>query len=145
MKVLHCAWIPESTSGFFQQGDFWLWAESGVAGAEPNGRRHPRHLPKAELIAFLENPLGLSISPYERRFHFVPRVLSLPTADGRPLPAPEFDHGGDAEPPPSALRAWEVDAYRLVRPIRQLGELRFLAYYHGPETRPGGDLLFWHY
>ena len=145
MKVLHCAWIPESTGGFVQPGDFWLWAEKSLAGTEREGQRHPRHLPKAELISFLENPLGLTLSPYERRFHFAPRTLSLPTAEGIPLAAPEFEHGGDAEPPPAALHPWEVDAYRLVRPIRQLGELRFLAYYHGPEARPGGDLLFWHY
>jgi hypothetical protein len=145
MKVLHCAWIPEHTGGFVQQGDFWLWAEQGTKGAQPDGKRHPRHLSKAELVGFLESPLGLSVSPYERRFHCLPRSLLLPTADGAPLPCPELEHGGEAEPPPAALQAWEVDAYRLVRPVRQLGELRFLAYYHGPEARPGADLLFWHY
>ncbi|SMF93425.1 Superfamily II DNA or RNA helicase, SNF2 family [Methylomagnum ishizawai] len=145
MKVLHCAWIPESGESFVQAGDFWLWAEQGGTGAERGGRRHPRHLPKTELIAFLENPLGLTISSYERRFHFLARGLSLPTAEGLPVPAPEFEHGGDEEPPPAALELWELDAYRLTRPIRQLGELRFLAYYHGPEAKPGGDLLFWHY
>jgi SNF2 family DNA or RNA helicase len=149
MKVLHCSWIPESTGEFVQQGDFWLWAEKATAGSDRTEReehRHPRQLPKTELIAFLENPLGLGISPYERRFHFAPQTLSLPTAGGVPLPAPEFEHGADEGLlPPAALRTWEVDAYRLVRPIRQLGELRFLAFYHGPEARPGSDLLFWHY
>jgi superfamily II DNA or RNA helicase len=145
MKVLHCSWIPESTDGFVQYGDFWLWAEKSAAEAEPSGRRHPRHLPKAELIAFLEYPLGLTVIPYERRFHFLPRLLTLPTAADAPLLPPEFDPGGEDEPIPAVLEDWEADAYRLVRPIRQLGELRFLAYYHSPEVRPGSDFLFWHY
>ncbi|CAL1241275.1 DEAD/DEAH box helicase [Candidatus Methylocalor cossyra] len=146
MKVLHCAWIPETTTAFVQPGDFWLWVET----AEPHGAvregRHPRHLPKAELIAFLEDPLGFKVSPYERRFHFGPQVVSLPTAGGLPLAAPEFEHEAPEPTAPSALlRPWEVEAYRLPRPIRQLGELRFLSFYHGPEARPGSDLLFWHY
>jgi hypothetical protein len=145
MKVLHCSWIPEFAEEFVQQGDFWLWAEHAEPGRGGEARRHPRHLPKADLIAFLETPLGLSISPYERRFHFLPQTLVLPSAGGAPLPAPEFEQASDEAAPSAPLEPWEVDAYRLVRPIRQLGELRFLAFYHGPEARPGGDLLFWHY
>jgi SNF2 family DNA or RNA helicase len=145
MKVLHCSWIPETTPEFVQQGDFWLWAEDATEKPGREGRRHPRHLAKPDLIAFLENPLGLSISAYERRFHFVPQTVLLPTAEGAPLPCPEFDHGEAEVQPPAALAPWEVDAWRLVRPIKQLGELRFLAFYHGPDARPGSDLLFWHY
>ena len=145
MKVLHCSWIPEGVEEFVQPGDFWLWAERAEARPNAEGRRHPRHLRKAELIAFLENPLGLIVSPYERRFHFLPQTLVLPTVEGMPLPVPEFEPAAGAELPLAALTGWEVEAYRLVQPIRQLGELRFLAFYHGPDARPGGDLLFWHY
>ena len=145
MKVLHCSWIPEPTDAFMQLGDLWLWVEDESV-REPAGRnRHPRHLPKAELVAFLEDSLGLTISAYERRFNFAPQLVSLPTLDGTPLPVPEFEHGVDDDQPPAPLHTWEVDAYRQVRPIPQLGELRFLAFCHGPDTRPGSDLLFWHY
>jgi SNF2 family DNA or RNA helicase len=144
MKVLHCSWIPESDTGFIQPGDFWLWTEDARLRPDAEAPRHPRHLPKAELIAFLESPLGLTISPFERRFHFVPQTLALPSAGDAPCPSPEFEPG-DAESQPAILRAWEVDAYRLTRPIKQLGELRFLAFCHSHDIRPGADFLFWHY
>ena len=145
MKVLHCSWIPEASPDFVQQGDFWLWAEDATDRTGQDGQRHPRHLAKPDLVAFLENPLGMAMSAYERRFHFAPQTLLLPTAEGAPLPCPEFDHGEAEAWPPAALAPWEVDAWRLTRPIKQLGELRFLAFYHGPDARPGSDLLFWHY
>lgn len=150
MKVLHCSWIPEPGDAFIQAGDFWLWVEDQGPGEErpaSHGRypRHPRHLAKAALIDFFEGMLGLTVSAYERRFHFSPQRLHLPTVGGQPLPAPEFEHGVDEHLPPAPLALWEVDAYRQVRPIAQLGELRFLAYSHAPDTRPGSDLLFWHY
>ncbi|MGZ8216676.1 DEAD/DEAH box helicase [Methylomagnum sp.] len=144
MKVLHCSWIPEPGDGFVQPGDFWLWTEDARLRPDTEAPRHPRHLPKTELIAFLENPLGLTISPFERRFHFLPQTLALPTAGEAPCPSPEFEPS-DTDAPPTALRAWEVDAYRLTRPIKQLGELRFLAFCHSHDIRPGTDLLFWHY
>lgn len=147
MKVLHCTWIPECTDEFVQPGDFWLWIEhdgepAGVVGA---ANRHPRHLTKAELVAFLEGELGLDVSPYERRFHFTPQTVPLPTVDGRPLPGPELESGADEEPIEAALTGWEVDAYRLAHPFKQLGELRFLSAYRTSQTKAGIDLLFWHY
>ncbi len=145
MKVLHCSWIPEPTDAFIQPGDLWLWVEDGAIRDQPGKNRHPRHLPKTELVAFLEGSLGLTISAYERRFNFALQTVTLPTLDGLPLPVPEFEHGVDEALPPTPLHTWEVDAYRQVRPIPQLGELRFLAFCHGPDTRPGSDLLFWHY
>jgi SNF2 family DNA or RNA helicase len=145
MKVLHCSWIPEPTDAFIQLGDLWLWVEEESMHNRPGKNRHPRHLPKAELVAFLEDSLGLTISAYERRFNFAPQPVTLPTLDGLPLPVPEFEHGVDDNLPPVPLHTWEVDAYRQIRPIPQLGELRFLAFCHGPDTRPGSDLLFWHY
>ncbi|MDD1649318.1 MAG: DEAD/DEAH box helicase [Methylococcaceae bacterium] len=145
MKVLHCSWIPESTDAFIQAGDVWLWVEDLSVRRGLPSHRHPRHLPKAELVAFLEAVLGLSISAYERRFNFAPQRIVLPSMDGAPLPAPEFEHGVDEDRPPAPLEVFEVDAYRQVRPIPQLGELRFLVMCHGPDIRPGSDLLFWHY
>ena len=145
MKVLHCSWIPEPEDAFVQGGELWLWVEVDTVRDTRDVDRHPRHLAKADLIVFLEDTLGLTISAYERRFHIVPQRITLPTLANAPLPAPEFERGVDEAPPPVALRGWEVDAYRLVRPIPQLGELRFLALCQGPEARPGGDLLFWHY
>ncbi|MDV3241421.1 MAG: DEAD/DEAH box helicase [Methylocaldum sp.] len=147
MKVLHCTWIPECTDEFVQPGDFWLWIEhdgepAGVVGA---ANRHPRHLTKAELVAFLEGELGLDVSPYERRFHFTPQTVPLPTVDGRPLPGPELESGADEEPIEAALTGWEVDGYRLAHPFKQLGELRFLSAYRTSQTKAGIDLLFWHY
>ena len=135
MKVLHCSWIPETGEDFVQQGDFWLWAEAGGGGP----------LDRTELVAFLENTLEMEVSPYERRFHLATRSLLLPALDGSPLPAPEFEHATEDDPPAAVLQAFQVDALRLPRPIRQLGELRFLAFLHAPEARAGGDLLFWHY
>jgi SNF2 family DNA or RNA helicase len=145
MKVLHCSWIPETTDAFIQGGDFWLWVEEASAQVVKGEHRHPRQLQKADLIGFLENSLGLSISAYERRFNFTPQSVLLPTREGVPLAGPEYDQGGDEVPPPAPLQVWEVDAYRQVRPIAQLGELRFMAFCQGPDTRPGSDLLFWHF
>ena len=137
MKVLHCSWIPEPGEVFVQQGDFWLWAE---ACGDSRGALH-----RSELLAFLEETLEWEVSPYERRFHLSTQRIVLPSLDGLPLPSPEFDLGPDEPSPAVALQAFPVDALRLPRPIRQLGELRFLAFLHTPETRAGSDLLFWHY
>ena len=145
MKVLHCSWIPEPDDSFVQGGDLWLWVEADTVRGSPDADRHPRHLAKNDLIAFLEDTLGLTISAYERRFHIAPQPVTLPTVANAPLPAPEFEHGVDDAIPAAALRGWEVDAYRLLRPIPQLGELRFLAMCQAHEARPGSDLLFWHY
>jgi SNF2 family DNA or RNA helicase len=147
MKVLHCTWIPECTDEFVQAGDFWLWIEHGGEPADFSdaANRHPRHLTKAELVAFLEGELGLDVSPYERRFHFAPQTVLLPTVDGRPLSGPELESGADDEPVEATLKAWEVDGYRLAHPFKQLGELRFLSAYRTSQTKAGIDLLFWHY
>lgn len=123
----------------------WLWVEDEITHAMRDPHRHPRHLPKTELVSFLEGTLNLTISAYERRFNFAPQNVVLPTVDGIPLASPEFEYGVDDALPPAPLGVWEVDAYRQIRPIPQLGELRFLAFCHGPDTRPGSDLLFWHY
>ncbi|MFN5744470.1 MAG: hypothetical protein ACK443_00030, partial [Methylococcaceae bacterium] len=82
MKVLHCSWIPETTDAFIQGGDFWLWVEEASAQVVKGEHRHPRQLQKADLIGFLENSLGLSISAYERRFNFTPQSVLLPTREG---------------------------------------------------------------
>ncbi len=145
MKVLHCAWLPEAGDGFIQAGDLWLWAEDETVRDSSHGRRHPRHLPKAELLTLLEQTLQLSVSAYARRFDCAPQQLLLPTAAGLPLPAPEFEQADDAELPLAALQCWEVDAYRQIRPIHQLGELRFLVFCQGTDLRLGSDFLFWHY
>ncbi|TSA03266.1 MAG: DEAD/DEAH box helicase [Methylococcus sp.] len=145
MKVLHCSWVPESTDDFIQGGDFWLWVEDDVVREGLSPLQHPRHLPKIDLIEFLERMLGLSISAYERRFHFGVQSVALPTVLYCPCPAPEFERDHEAPPEEAALGLYEVDAYRQVRPISQLGDLRFLAFCCGAEVRPGSDLLFWHY
>ena len=145
MKVLHCSWIPEKTESFIQPGDLWLWAEDITLRPHREARRHPCHLPKAELIAFLEQTLELTVSAYERRFNFASRHVLLPTGGGAPLHPPELESSEDEPARTGSLQVWEVDAYRLVHPISQLGELRFLALCHSHEVRPGGDLLFWHY
>ena len=111
MKVLHCSWIPEPGDAFIQAGDFWLWVEDqGPGDGRPASHgpcpRHPRHLAKAALIEFFEDMLGLTVSAYERRFHFSPQRLHLPTVGGQPLPAPEFEHGVDEHLPPAPLALW---------------------------------------
>lgn len=125
MKVLHCSWVPESTDDFIQGGDFWLWVEDDVVREGLSPLQHPRHLPKIDLIEFLERMLGLSISAYERRFHFGVQSVALPTVLYCPCPAPEFERDHEAPPEEAALGLYEVDAYRQVRPISQLGDLRF--------------------
>ncbi|NBY21694.1 MAG: hypothetical protein EBQ73_02245, partial [Gammaproteobacteria bacterium] len=89
--------------------------------------------------------MGLSVSAYERRFHFGVQSVALPTMLDGPWPAPECEKDHEAPPEEAALGLYEVDAYRQVRPISQLGDLRFLAFCCGSEVRPGSDLLFWHY
>src|SRR5690606_37754146 len=130
-----------------QPGDFWLWVEhhGEPAGGSGAANRHPRSLAKAELVAFLEGELGLDISPYERRFHFEPQTVLLPTVGGLPLTASEFEGGADEEPGEAALQRWEVDGYRLAHPFKQLGELRFVSVYRTSQGKAGVDLLFWHY
>ena len=106
MKVLHCSWIPEPDQSFIQGGDLWLWVEADTVRETRDADRHPRHLAKNDLIAFLEDTLGLTISAYERRFHIAPQRVTLPTVANAPLPAPEFEHGVDDAIPAAALRGW---------------------------------------
>ncbi len=152
MKVLHCAWLPEATSEFHQPGDFWVWVErSGVESPQAGAvclrhRRHPHHLDKTELVAFLTGALEQDMTPYERRFHVKTLTLLLPARDGIPLASPELDHAADTNPSgPAVLQPFELDAYRLVRPVRQINELRFQCLSQDINTGMGHDFLFWHY
>ncbi|MGI9212863.1 MAG: DEAD/DEAH box helicase [Methylococcaceae bacterium] len=145
MKVLHCAWLPEASSDFYQPGDFWLWMEQSGNGVPSNEEPSTRHLDKIELITFLTEKLGLEMSPYERRFHFNTLKMLLPARDGVPLMPPELDYGSTQESHRVALEPFEIDAYRLTRPIKQINELRFQCLGHDPEVRMGNDYLFWHY
>lgn len=148
MIVLHCAWLPEATTDFYQPGDFWFWVErsgNGSGQKDEATHRHPRYLDKNELVVFLTETMNQAMTPYERRFHFGSPGLLLPAREGIPLVSPELDHDAVLEPYPARLEPFEVEAYRLVRPIKQLNELRFQCLSQDASLRMGSDFLFWHY
>ena len=125
MHVLHCSWIPESGDGFIQAGDFWLWIESvgEPSGVDPTA--HPVCLEKSEAILFLEEHLGISLSPYERRFHFKHQNLGFLTANGAFLSGPSpLSEAGMGVSPQGEIAYREVMTYRLARPFSQFLDLR---------------------
>lgn len=140
MMVLHCAWLPEATTDFYQPGDFWFWVERSGCGGLPNdepGLRPLRHLDKNELVTFLADTMSQEMTPYERRFHFGCLKLRWPAGHDESLTQPQ--------PGRLELACHEVEAYRLVRPIQQINELRFQCMGQDSGIRMGHDFLFWHY
>ena len=144
MYVLHCSWIPESNDGFIQAGDFWLWIEAfaEASGVIPSGE--PPCLQKPEAILFLEEHLGMPLSPYERRFHFKNHRLGFLSAGGHLLEAPEAL--GESSPHDSAICEIvyrDVMAYRLVRPFSQFLDLKRRLITSALPIKSSADFDFW--
>jgi SNF2 family DNA or RNA helicase len=149
MYVLHAAWIPRKTDAFIQSGGFYLWVESTEALKRPGKGRHPRHLPKDDLAAFLERELSIEAGSSQGPLSdaISRQSMQLPTSDAQPLPSPELALVAGEELPDQAvgLAHWEVDCYRLQAPIKSLGDLHFLSFYQAGDTRAGSDFLFWYW
>lgn len=144
MFVLHCSWIPESGDGFIQAGDFWLWIESSVEASGVNPGAAPDCLQKPEAILFLEEHLGIPLSPYERRFHFKNQKMGFLKAGDTFLTAADRFN---ASPEPSdegfEIADREVMAYRLARPFSQFLDLRRQILISAGALQGAEDFEFW--
>jgi len=141
MFVLHCSWIPESGDGFIQAGDFWLWIESNGEASGINPGAAPNCLQKPEAILFLEEHLGIPLSPYERRFHFKSQKIGFLKAGDTFLSAPDRLH----EEPETAgqITSLEVMAYRLARPFSQFLDLKRQVLVSAGPLQSAADFDFW--
>jgi len=147
MKTLHAFWLPDTGRDFVQSGTLRLWCETAPTDSdhpERTGTRHPGQLPRSDWPALLDG-LGLAgaaVSPEP-----APCLVRLPSKGARPLPCPEL---AKALPEPvdvagASLQAWEVDTIALEHPVKQLGDLHYLATFRFDDLEPGGDFLFWYW
>jgi|GEM_PF-5102648 len=144
MFVLHCSWIPESCDGFIQAGDFWLWIESSVEASGVAPGAAPDCLQKPEAILFLEEHLGIPLSPYERRFHFKSQKLGFLRAGKDFLTAPD-PCSEMPQPTETAceIASLDVMAYRLARPFSQFLDLKRQVMTSGGPLQSAADFDFW--
>ncbi|WP_295447876.1 DEAD/DEAH box helicase [uncultured Thiodictyon sp.] len=145
MPILHAVWLPDPTDAFVQSGAFRLWAETQER--RPVGRDqglpvHPFHLSRAEWPAFLET---LGASSLDDAFETC--ALQLPGKADTPLPSPALARywPDDSDDGPLSFQRWQVDCYRLDRPIKQLSDIHFLAFHRAADVQPGSDFLFWYW
>lgn len=144
MYVLHCSWIPESGDGFIQAGDFWLWVESSGEASGVNPFAVPDCLQKPEAILFLEEHLGIPLSPYERRFHFKSQKLGFLTSGETFLTVPDgLSDVPYAASGPFEIVYREVMAYRLARPFSQFLDLRRQLMTSAGSLESAEDFDFW--
>ncbi len=150
MKILHGTWIPSAEADFIQAGSLFLWVEIPVIqkNADKNTQIHPGHLDKNELITFLPQELGIKTNPVELNQCIFTKYFALPTANNQPLPSPELSKYLEAEIPLDYdLAYWQVDCYEIpiIKAIKIISELHFLAAYLSSEIQLGSDLLFWYH
>jgi len=149
MYVLHTAWIPRQTDAFVQSGGLYLWVEPAETIKRPGKHRHPRHLQKDALAAFLDRELSIEAASDRGALSdaISRQSLLLPTADAQPLPSPELALVVGEELPDQAvdLAHWEIDCYLLQAPIKALSDIHFLSFYQSGDTRAASDFLFWYY
>ncbi|BAY61537.1 putative helicase [Calothrix brevissima NIES-22] len=158
MKVLHGTWIPNAASDFTQPGSFYLWIETPIVKKSRTNQQniHPGHLPKAELIAFLTQALGLKESANQLSQRLTPKYFALPTANNQPLPSPELIKYLEVEIPEEyeGFQYWQVDCYETItynktekvnNVIKLLNDIHFLALHNADEVQLGSDLLFWYH
>ncbi len=141
MNILHGFWRPEATSQFVQGGKFFIWIESDdVAVGKRKSNFHHQHLSNETCLAFLKQTLEISLRDKNSTGF---QTLLLPTAEGLPLAAPEFN----LEQPDTAitLADWQVFCCHLPQPLKAINHLHFLCCYQVADTRIGSDLLFWYY
>ncbi|RKT43311.1 DEAD/DEAH box helicase [Thiocapsa rosea] len=147
MKILHAFWLPEKSPDFIQSGTLRLWCETDRADSdnpEPTSARHPCQLPQTDWPALIE---GLGLASAGMTLKPTPGIVLLPSQGARPLPCPEL---AKALPEPldvsgATLRTWEVDTIPLERPIKQLGDMHYLAAFGVDNLEPGSDFLFWYW
>jgi SNF2 family DNA or RNA helicase len=142
-QILHLLWRPEPAKNFVQKGAFHLWMETAERNRAKTPGLHPRHLRAKPLAEWLQETLGQPASPGL----FEPLELSLPSADGQPLPCPDIlAETGEEPPEPAEWSPWTLDSYRLAHaPITTLNELHYRLLFLGGQVRPGQDFLFWYY
>ncbi|MBH8551908.1 DEAD/DEAH box helicase [Nostocaceae cyanobacterium CENA357] len=158
MKVLHGTWIPNADTDFMQSGAFCLWVEtSTVKKSRANHQNtHPGHLPKDELIAFLNQELGIKEPAPKLSQRISPKYFALPTINNQPLPSPELIKYLEVEIPEDyeEFQYWQVDCYQTVistkaepaiNVIKFLNDIHFLALYNSGDIQLGSDLLFWYH
>jgi SNF2 family DNA or RNA helicase len=147
MRILHAFWLPETNPDFVQSGTLRLWCETDPPDPddpEPTSVRHPSQLPRSDWPALLE---GLGLASGTTVLNPTPSLVRLPSQGARPLPCPELAR---ALPEPvdvagATLRTWEVDTIPLERPIKQLGDIHYLAAFGFDDLEPGSDVLFWYW
>jgi SNF2 family DNA or RNA helicase len=158
MKVIHGTWIPNAASDFIQPGSFYLWIETPIVKKSRTNQQniHPGHLPKAELITFLTQALGLKEPANQLIQRLSPQYFALPTANNQPLPSPELIKYLEVEIPEEyeEFQYWQVDCYKTVisvktekvnNIIKLLNDIHFLALHNADEVQLGSDLLFWYH
>lgn len=144
MYVLHCSWIPEAVDGFIQAGDFWLWIESVVESSGTDLTRTPNCLEKPEAILFLEEHLGIPLSPYERRFHFKTQKLGFLKSGGAFVLTPDrLSEASNASAPAGEIVYRDVMTYRLARPFSQFLDLRRQLLARVGSLQSAEDFDFW--
>lgn len=151
MIVLHGSWCPRAEGG--RGGRFLLWAETEAQAARPRARGsaegqvrpHPRQVSSRQVrVAWVRLAPRVAL-PRARRT----AVVSLPTGDGQPWPAPELwaltgdPNGGE----PPELAAWQVEAVPLAaeQALSLLATLPERADEEWPEVALGTDLRYWSY
>ncbi|MBK5967291.1 MULTISPECIES: DEAD/DEAH box helicase [Thiorhodovibrio] len=156
MRVLHSFWLPEPGNAFVQSGAFWLWVETlPPAGTGSDRARqaaahsHPFQLPGPAWPELLGD-LGLVPKSERGKPTLNAQRIWLPSAAGAPLPSPQLAKSWPepfegASTDPVDLQPWGVECYRLGRPIKQLADIHFLAFYQAAGLEPGGDFLFWYW
>lgn len=163
MKILHGAWIPQTTEDFIQTGGFYLWVET--TELKKQGRKssavHPRQLSAADLVDFLTTELGVKPSPYHSLEKDIsPQYFLLPTVDNQPLPSLELSRYLEEDLPEAfEFQYWRVDCYKVStyvkasanhygavnNIIKLLNEIHFIALHNLAEVQLGSDLLFWYF
>jgi SNF2 family DNA or RNA helicase len=159
MKVIHGTWIPDASTGYIQQGSFYLWVETPINYEGHQQKIHPGHLNKNDLERFLIQELGFKEPAAIISQRISPKYFALPTADNKPLPSPELTKYLEEQIPEEYDRFeyWQVDCYKTVvtvktgslssvavNIIKLLNEIHFLTLYNPEAIQLGSDLLFWY-
>jgi len=141
MKVIHGIWRPDSTAGFIQAGQFYIWIETDEVKSKKNKNLHTQQLSEQACLDFLKSAFSYQLNPYDPQ----PRLLDvyLPTANDHPMSSPELaiSELNDAV----SLQAWQVYGYPIINPLKTLGDIYFLTHYKLDDVRIGSDFLFWYY
>ncbi|NJR65433.1 MAG: hypothetical protein HC772_09135 [Leptolyngbyaceae cyanobacterium CRU_2_3] len=116
MKILHGTWIPQTETGFIQQGRFYLWVETTETKQRKKASKtvHPHHLFGTDLTTFLSQELGIKASPPSNLEKAIsPQFFLLPSTPNQPLPSLELARYLEAELPETfAWKYWQIACYQ---------------------------------